>query len=45
MSSHRNPRNQRGIGGDADEPGGRAEQRLSGRRYAVASCHPNGGVW
>ncbi len=43
MSSHRNPRNQRRVGGDADEPDVRAQQRLSGR-YAVASCHPKGGV-
>jgi hypothetical protein len=42
MNSHRNPRNQRAVGGDAGNPGG--QQLLSGPGYAVASCHPKGGA-
>jgi hypothetical protein len=42
MNSHRNPRNQQAVGGDAGNPGG--QQLLSGPRYAVALCHPKGGA-
>ena len=41
MNSHRNPRNQRAVGGDAGNPGGHSFIRSPLRG---GPCHPKGGA-